>query len=223
MTTTTGSLRPLLQSLKPRLLRPPPSRTATNYATLQSLLPRKIGMHGQPKVFHSPQTSVPRRRIRIHPPIAAPPTTNAVDAFTTLQLSVLDPTGSRAHLFSRHNRDALRVGDVIQVRRKNGEPPFAGVLINIRRRGVDSGILLRGQITRVGVEVWFKVFSPNVEGIDLIQRREKRAKRAKLYYMRQPQHDMGSVQNIVAQYTRQRAMLRGDGKRDGAGGQHQGK
>jgi hypothetical protein len=37
---------------------------------------------------------------------------------------------------------------------------------------------------RVGVEVWFKLYSPTIEGIDLIQRREKRAKRAKLYYMR---------------------------------------
>ena len=34
---------------------------------------------------------------------------------------------------------------------------------------------------------------------------------------RKPEHDIGSVQNIVNQYTRQRAMLRGE-KKDGARG-----
>lgn len=70
------------------------------------------------------------------------------------------------------------------MRRRNGEQPFAGVLIDIRRRGVDTGFLLRGQVTRIGVEVWFKLYSPNIEGIDVVQRSVKRARRAKLYYMR---------------------------------------
>jgi large subunit ribosomal protein L19 len=72
---------------------------------------------------------------------------------------------------------------VLLVRLKNGDP-FAGVCLNIRRRGVDTGILLRNQLTRVGVEMWFKIYSPNVEGIEVVQRREKRARRARLYYMR---------------------------------------
>jgi large subunit ribosomal protein L19 len=159
---------------------------------------------------------------------------------TIKQLAVLDPTGARGKIFSRDNKDAIRVGDIVQVRRKNGEQPFAGVLLNIRRRGVDTGFLLRNQLTRVGVEMWFKLFSPSIEAIDLVQRRAKRSKRAKIYYMRycflykkftffvrisgisivntvcrKPTHDMGSVQNIVAQYVRRRAMLRGDGKKDG--------
>lgn len=107
-----------------------------------------------------------------------------MEELTARQLAVLDPSGARQKMFSRHNRDAIRVGDVLRVRRKNGEQPFAGVLINIRRRGVDSAFLLRGQVTRLGVEVWFKLYSPTIEGIDLVQRREKRARRAKLYYMR---------------------------------------
>ena len=56
--------------------------------------------------------------------------------------------------------------------------------------------------------MWYKIFSPNVEGIEVVQRKEKRARRAKLYYMRQPRHDIGSVENIVKQYQRQRAVLR---------------
>lgn len=107
-----------------------------------------------------------------------------MEELTARQLAELDPSGARQKMFSRHNRDAIRVGDVLRVRRKNGEQPFAGVLINIRRRGVDSAFLLRGQVTRLGVEVWFKLYSPIIEGIDLVQRRGKRARRAKLYYMR---------------------------------------
>lgn len=53
--------------------------------------------------------------------------------------------------------------------------------------------------------MWFKVYSPNVEGIEVVQRKAKRARRARLYYMRQPRHDVGSVDNIVRQYLRQRA------------------
>lgn len=75
------------------------------------------------------------------------------------------------------------MGDILLVRLRNGDP-FAGVCLTIRRRGVDTGILLRNQLTRVGVEMWFKIYSPNVEGIEVVQRRVKRARRARLYYMR---------------------------------------
>ncbi|EKG19033.1 Ribosomal protein L19 [Macrophomina phaseolina MS6] len=158
------------------------------------------------------------KRSKVHNPIKTyppPPTAtakckDAIGAVTASQLSVLDPTGARAHLFSRANKEAARVGDILLVRQKNGDP-FAGVCLNIRRRGVDTAILLRNQLTRVGVEMWYKVFSPNVEGIEVVQRREKRARRARLYYMRKPKHDLGSVENIVRQYQRQRAMLRSGG------------
>ena len=39
-------------------------------------------------------------------------------------------------------------------------------------------------MTRVGVELWVKVYSPNVVGIEVVQRVVKRARRARLYYMR---------------------------------------
>lgn len=103
-----------------------------------------------------------------------------------------------------------------------GGDPFAGVCINIRRRGVDTGILLRNELTRVGVEMWYKIYSPNVEGIEVVQRKEKRARRARLTYMRKPKHDRGSVQNIVYQYQRAKAGLKGEssmvgGKKKGKG------
>jgi large subunit ribosomal protein L19 len=132
------------------------------------------------------------------------------------QISVLDPTGSRTLLFSKANPEAAKVGDILLVRLKNGDP-FAGVCINIRRRGVDTGILLRNELTRIGVEMWYKIYSPNVEGIEVVQRREKRARRARLTYLRKPKHDMGSVQGIVQQYQRNRSSLKSGEKKDQKG------
>lgn len=75
--------------------------------------------------------------------------------------------------------------------------------------------------------MWYKIYSPNVEGIEVVQRREKRARRARLTYMRKPKHDMGSVQNIVSTYMRQRAALGSTGrkteKKGGAGKKTKGK
>lgn len=97
---------------------------------------------------------------------------------------MLDPTGERKALFDyRRSRRSVKPGDIIRVTFKNGDP-FAGVVLNIRLRGVDTACLLRNQFTRVGVEMWVKVFSPNVEGVEIVQRTEKRKRRARLYYMR---------------------------------------
>lgn len=141
-----------------------------------------------------------------------------IAAVTQSQLSVLDPNGARARLFSKANPDRPQVGDILLVRLKSGDP-FSGVCINIRRTGIDTAVLLRNQLTRVGVEMWYKVFSPSVEGIEVVQRKERRARRARLYYLRKPRHDQGSVENIVKQYQRQRAVLRSSEvkSRDAAG------
>ncbi|KAF2269573.1 hypothetical protein CC78DRAFT_453611, partial [Lojkania enalia] len=138
---------------------------------------------------------------------------------TASQIRLLDPTGVRTRLFAKTNPEAAKVGDILLVRLRSGDP-FAGVCINIRRRGVDTAILLRGQLTRVGVEMWYKVYSPLVEGIEVVQRAKKRARRARLTYMRKPRHDRGSVEGVVRVYLRQKAALGTEGKRKvvGAGG-----
>ncbi|KAF1941174.1 hypothetical protein EJ02DRAFT_348346 [Clathrospora elynae] len=146
-------------------------------------------------------------------PIFKPSTPNikkkcadAVAAVTASQTSLLDPTSARTRLFAKDNAECARVGDILLVRQRSGDP-FAGVCINIRRRGVDTAILLRGQLTRVGVEMWYKIYSPLVEGIEVVQRAAKRARRARLTYMRLVKHDRGSVENVVRMYLRQKAAL----------------
>ena len=110
-------------------------------------------------------------------------------------------------MICRTTPSAAHVGDILLVQQRGGDP-FAGVCLSIRRRGVDSAILLRNQLTRIGVEMWFKVFSPNVEGVQIIKRKEKRARRARLYYLRKKEHDIGSVQGIVYGVLKQREAIK---------------
>ncbi|OAA38141.1 Ribosomal protein L19 [Metarhizium rileyi] len=130
------------------------------------------------------------------------------------QLAQLDPTGIRTRLFSKDHADSAKVGDVLMVTTQGGEP-FSGAFIQIRRRGVDTAILLRGQMMKTGVEMWFKIYSPSVTGIDIIWRRPKRARRARLTYMRQPKHDMGSVDSLVSAWKKERYALRSKSKQTG--------
>lgn len=107
-----------------------------------------------------------------------------VAAVQEAQMAVLDPTGERKALFDyRRSARSVKPGDIIRVTFKSGDP-FAGVVLSIRSRGIDTSVLLRNQLTRVGVEMWIKVFSPNVEGVEIVQRAEKRKRRARIYYMR---------------------------------------
>ena len=138
-------------------------------------------------------------------------------ALQAAEMARLDPTGSRRRLFAADNPEAAKAGDVLLVRTGGGEP-FAGVCLSVRRRGPATAILLRNHLTRVGVEMWFKVFSPAVTGIEVVQRCERRVRRARLYYMRKPKHDMGSVDGIVRQYLRQRAALGASSERKGGAG-----
>lgn len=126
-----------------------------------------------------------RRKIKIYPPppSACTTTKDPIGNITTEQLAVLDPTGERASLFDRKNPDGIKVGDVLRVIFKNGDP-FSGVCLNIRARGVDTSFLLRNQLTKVGCEMWIKVHSPNVKGVEVVQKTPKRKRRARLYYMR---------------------------------------
>ncbi|CAG8975220.1 hypothetical protein HYALB_00004281 [Hymenoscyphus albidus] len=201
MASTSLSFRPL--SCWTSLLRKSPSPLQKTIVSSRALT-----TYYKPKPIDAP--FVPKKKIKAFPPPSSfrAHCKEPIQAVVTSQIALLDPTGDRTTLFSKANPEAAHVGDILLVRLKNGDP-FAGVCINIRRRGVDSGILLRNELTRVGVEMWFKIYSPNVEGIEVVQRREKRARRARLTYMRKPKHDMGSVQNIVLAYQRSRGALRG--------------
>lgn len=107
-----------------------------------------------------------------------------VAKITESQLAVLDPKGERKALFDyRRNTRSVKPGDIVRVTFKNGDP-FNGVVLSIKLRGIDTSFLVRNELTRVGVEMSIKVFSPNVQSVEIVQRAERKPRRARLYYMR---------------------------------------
>ena len=56
--------------------------------------------------------------------------------------------------------------------------------------------------------MWVKIYSPTVKSIEVVERAKRRARRGRVYYMRKPKHDRGSVEVVVQQYLRKRRMIR---------------
>ncbi|KAF2753928.1 hypothetical protein EJ05DRAFT_504525 [Pseudovirgaria hyperparasitica] len=162
------------------------------------------------------------KKIKIH----NPPVSEALRCPTPTitwnqqQVAALDPLGQRERLFSRSYPEHANVGDVLLVKLRNGDP-FVGVCISIKRGidaaegriGADTSILLRNHLTAIGVEMSFKIFSPNVSGIEVVERARKRARRARLYYMRNKKHDRGSLAGVLERYQNERAGITGTGAR----------
>jgi len=213
-----------LKAVTPRLV-PPQICWRRHLSTIYSQRPERVPLPTKlPKEFFS---QLPKRLRPDHEPrkidfIPPPPSTysvckDPVATITKSQLATLDPTGERKDLFDyRRNPRSVKVGDILRVTFKSGDP-FSGVCLGIRLRGIDTSFLLRNQLTRVGVEMWIKVFSPNVQSVEIVQRTKKRKRRARLYYMRKPEHDMGSVENIVQNYLRQKSALTGQPISQGRG------
>ncbi|KAK7717633.1 hypothetical protein SLS64_003128 [Diaporthe eres] len=165
-------------------------------------------------VYTSPTSVIPSLKLT-HPHLKPPPP-NPVAAHHAYQIRKMDPSGARTRLFSKENPDSARPGDILLVTTKRAAEPFAGVLVGVRRRGIESSLLLRGQLAKTGVEMSFKIYSRNVTGIEIIKRRARRARRARLTYLRQPKHDVGSVEQHVREWRRSRnvfASAVGKGKR----------
>lgn len=130
-------------------------------------------------------------------------------------MKILDPTGARQRLFDPKNPDGAKAGDIILVTFKTGEP-FSGVALSVKGRGPHQSVLLRNQLTRVGTEALIKVFSPLVQSMEIAQKAAKRPRRARLFYLRKPKHDMGSVGKIVDEHIRRKAQLLGGSSTGGS-------
>lgn len=99
-------------------------------------------------------------------------------------MAEIDPKGERKALFDyRRNPRSIKQGDIVRVTFKNGDP-FNGVVLSIKMRGIDTSFLMRNELTRVAVEMSVKVFNPNVSSVEIVQRAERKPRRARLYYMR---------------------------------------
>jgi large subunit ribosomal protein L19 len=97
--------------------------------------------------------------------------------------------GSFVALKKNPNIPDFRPGDTVRVSAKVVEgdrqriQAFEGVVIRIRRGGVNSNFTVRRVSHGVGVERVFPYYSPLVEKVEVI--RVGKVRRAKLYYLRQ--------------------------------------
>ncbi|KAG5654470.1 hypothetical protein H0H81_001969 [Sphagnurus paluster] len=98
------------------------------------------------------------------------------------------------NLFSRQSRNQIMPGSIVQVTLEHAPSTFTGVLMGIRRRGLDTSILLRNVIQRTGVEMQFHVNSPHVKDIKVLQKPPGgRMRRAKLFYLRDSPEKMSMI------------------------------
>lgn len=104
--------------------------------------------------------------------------------------------------FSRRHPLRILPGSVLSVTLGHAPTQFTGVLLSVRRRGIDTSILLRNVVNRIGVEMQVFVASPHLKDIKIIQRAGggtgqgkvgKRMRRAKLFYLRDSPEKMSAI------------------------------
>lgn len=78
--------------------------------------------------------------------------------------------------------DTLRVSLKIKEGDKERTQVFEGVCLARRNRGINSSFVVRKLSSGVGVERVLPLYSPKIEGIEVVRRGAVR--RAKLYYLR---------------------------------------
>jgi len=121
-----------------------------------------------------------------------------------------DTKGLLSTLFSRSSPQRIRTGSVISVLSysgadKAGTVPFAGVLMRVRRRGVDTSFTLRNVVQKTGVEMNFKVCSPMIKEIKVVRRAVGRKngvpdlRRARTNYLRDRPNIMAQIATALKQ------------------------
>jgi large subunit ribosomal protein L19 len=146
--------------------------------------------------------------VPVYPPLPSPPTTGLIELLEKKNIDLLDPKSSRRALFNQNSKSCLPIGSVVEIETWEDYPAnttyqsFAGHMIAIRRRGIDTSFRLRTVLSRVGVEQVFKLFQPNIKAIRVLFRgavRGRRYKRAKLYFTRTPgtRNTLGGVEGVA--------------------------
>ncbi|KAI9219873.1 translation protein SH3-like domain-containing protein [Blastocladiella britannica] len=136
----------------------------------------------------------------------------------------------RSALFTKTNPDRIRAGSVVQVTSltsmTKGKPVmFAGVVIAIRHKGIDTSLTLRNYVLKTGVEQAYKVYSPMVTSIKVLKPQTAFV-RNKLYYLRDNPKlfKWGAIDDLVKSEALRVAVADGTavaaksgGKKDGKG------
>lgn len=97
-------------------------------------------------------------------------------------------------LFSRKSPKQLRPGSILTINMEHAPTVFTGVLISIRRKGMDTSIVVRNVIQRTGVDMQLYVNSPHLKEIKVLRTPPNgRMKRAKLYFLRDDPDKMNQI------------------------------
>lgn len=111
------------------------------------------------------------------------------------QYAKLDPEGWRRALITQGSPTRLLPGDVVRIVYKTRQmAPFMGQIIGISKGGVSASLLLRNNITKLGVELRVKIFSPLIQRVDVVKKPFKRRLRNKHYYIRGTRLDVGDLE-----------------------------
>jgi large subunit ribosomal protein L19 len=93
---------------------------------------------------------------------------------------------------------------------KTHSTSFSGVLMGVRRGGVETSFILRNVINKLGVEMTFKVCSPLIKDIQIVKRARGNGKakpgaptglrefrRAKTYFIRDRPEVLRNIANVL--------------------------
>jgi large subunit ribosomal protein L19 len=144
------------------------------------------------------------RNIHVPPPSTTPIPAHAlsprngssvVTHINTQLREVYDPQRLLKTLFSRRHPFRARPGSVISVisyttPARTTTSTFSGVLLSIRRRGVDTSFRLRNMVGKTGVESDFKVCSPMIKDM-------RNLGRAQVNYLRERPQVMAQIASAL--------------------------
>jgi len=160
---------------------------------LQNMLLRSF--RGTARLFSTETLSYPfsNKFITPDPPYESPPESLCKGKGLMEHLHKTLPTPEKqellATLFSHNHPDKIRPGSVLRVTMEHAPTSFSGVMLAVRRRGIDTSFVLRNVIQGTGVEMQFFVNSPHLKKVQVIRdhtgkRGGRSVRRAKLYYLR---------------------------------------
>lgn len=81
-----------------------------------------------------------------------------------------------------HIGDSIKLGVQIREGEKVRTQAFEGVVISMRRSGLNQTITLRRVLQGIGVERCFLLHSPKISNIEILK--SSKVRRSKLYYLR---------------------------------------
>lgn len=129
--------------------------------------------------------------------------------------SQFDENDRLTALFHRRSPTQIPIGSVVTVEswtstQRTGSTSFSGILLGVRRRGTSTSFVLRNLVQKLGVEVRFNLYSPLLKDVKVVARADagrgaktiapgsiRRARRAKLYYLRKDDNKIAGVAKAI--------------------------